>query len=120
MPRGKKITIMPDDTEGHGYRWEDLTGQEVTVRLEDGTEVEGHLYRGKIDMTGEDTEGHGRKNEDMTGDDTEGHRRRHALDLEVDDTAANLLRAATDRGEPVHVRFPDEDDVQGHRASVKF
>ena len=26
-----------------------------------------------------------------------------------------MLRAATDRGEPVYVRFPDGAEVQGHR-----
>jgi hypothetical protein len=75
----------------------DLTGQEVTVRMDDGTEVQGHALKYK---------------EDMTGDDTEGHRKR--IDLEVDDTQANMLKAATDKGEPVYVRFPDGAEVTGH------
>ena len=39
---------------------------------------------------------------------------KRGIDLEVDDTAANMLRAATDNGEPVYVRFPDVAEAQGH------
>ena len=54
----KHIIIEPDYTEDHGFNRENLTGQTVTIRLENGTEVEGHaMSRGK-DMTGEDTSGH--------------------------------------------------------------
>jgi hypothetical protein len=95
----KRIRIEPDDTEGHVWKREDLTGQAVTVRMEDGTEVEGHAFKVK---------------EDLTGEDAEGHLMKRGIDLEVDDTQANLLRAANDRGEPVYVRFPDDADVQGH------
>ena len=52
----------------------------------------------------------------MTGEDTDGHLYKRGIELEVDDdTAANMLRAATDRGEPVYVRFPDGAEVQGHK-----
>jgi hypothetical protein len=57
----KRISIEPDDVEGHVFKaeFEDLSGREVTVRLEDGTEVQGHVYRlGKEDMTGDDVEDH--------------------------------------------------------------
>lgn len=80
---------------------EDLTGQEVTIRFEDGTEVQGHGFKWN--------------GEDMTGEDTEGHVGRYTgIELEVDDTHANMLRAATDKGEPVYVRFPDGAEVKGH------
>jgi hypothetical protein len=100
----KRIRIEPDDTEGHGFKFkEDLTGQAVTVRMEDGTEVEGHVFR-REDLTGEDTKGHGLK---------------RGIDLEVDDTQAHLLAAVNERGEPVYVRFPDDDDVRGHLWRIK-
>ncbi|MFN2488510.1 MAG: hypothetical protein ABR529_01970 [Actinomycetota bacterium] len=94
--------IELDDVEGHmPFRYEDLSGREVTIRLEDGTEVRGHgYYRGGEDTRGEDTEGHAYK--------------WNGIELEVDDTQANLLRAASDRGEPVYVRFPDGAEVKGH------
>ncbi len=92
--------IQLDDVEGHmpAKYGEDLTGQEITVRMDDGTEVQGHGLRSFEDMTGEDTEGH----------------RVPRIELEVDDTQANLLRAATDKGEPVYVRFPEGAEVRGH------
>jgi hypothetical protein len=66
--------------------------------------VQGHLVRIKEDTTGEDTEGHGL--------------RARVIDLEVEDTQANMLRAATDRGEPVYVRFPDGAEVKGHAFNI--
>jgi hypothetical protein len=88
------------------FKREDLSGQAVTVRMEDGTEVEGHVVRyGKEDLTGEDTAGHGI--------------RIRGIDLEVDDTRANLLAAANERGEPVYVRFPDGAEVKGHAMKIK-
>ena len=96
-----RYKIEPDDTEGHAFKLrEDLTGQAVTIRMEDGTEVEGHVYKFKEDTTGDDTEGHA-------------YRAKY-IDLEEDDTQATLLRAATNRGEPVYVRFPDGAEVKGH------
>ena len=99
---GRKKRAMPyrsgielDDVEAR--YGEDMTGQEVTVRLEDGTEVQGQLHKYR---------------EDMTGDDTEAHSGR--IDLEVDDAQADVLKAANDRGEPVYVRFPDGAEVRGH------
>jgi hypothetical protein len=80
------------------FKREDLTGQAVTVRMKDGTEVEGHMPY---------------KREDLAGDDTEGHVWKR-IDLEVDDTQANMLTAANERGEPVYVRFPDGVEVKGH------
>jgi hypothetical protein len=98
----RRISFEPEDVEGHGGRWTEETapekGQEATIRLQDGAEVQGHLYFEREDMSGEDVEGHLRRR----------------IELEVDDTAANMLRAATDRGEPVYVRFPDGAEVQGH------
>jgi hypothetical protein len=48
-----------DDGKGHWvWRKESPTGQEVTIRMEDGTEVQGHVYKPRIEDTGgEDTEG---------------------------------------------------------------
>jgi hypothetical protein len=57
--------------------------------------------------------GHAFKREDLTGEDAEGQAWKR-IDLEVDDTQVNLLRAATDRGEPIYVLFPDGAEVQGH------
>jgi hypothetical protein len=75
-----KIKVEMEDAEGHALRVkEDLTGQAVIIRMEDGTEVQGHIYKRGEDMTGEDAEGHIYKR----------------IDLEVDDAQANLLRAAT-------------------------
>jgi hypothetical protein len=92
---------LDDDVEGHmPYRHaEDLSGQEVTIRMGDGTEVHGHGWKFP---------------EDQRGDDIEGSGRYYGIELEVDDTEANLLTAASDRGEPIHVRFPDGAEVRGH------
>jgi hypothetical protein len=99
MPR-RYIRLEVDDVEGHmPWRYEDMTGKTVTIRTEDGTEVQGHGYKVKEDMTGEDAEGHAYK---------------RGIDLEVDDSQAHLLKTASDRGEPVYVRFPDGAEVTGH------
>jgi hypothetical protein len=98
----KRIRIEPDDTESHiPFKREDLSGQEVTIRMEDGTEVKGHAFRAKY--------------EHSKGDYTERLGGRYnSIELEVDDTGANMLKAATDRGEPIHIRFPDGGEVTGH------
>jgi hypothetical protein len=98
----RRITIQPDDTEGHiPFKREDLSGQEVTVRLEDGSEVQGHAFLAKSEHT------KGDYTERLGG-------RSNIIDLEVDDREADVLRAATDKGEPVYVRFPDGAEVKGH------
>jgi hypothetical protein len=94
MPDRFRIKL-DEDVEGHmRFKRDDLTGQDATVRLEDGTEVEGHVYVGKDP---DDTEGHGGT----------------VWEIEMDDTYGDLLRAATDRGDPIHIRF-DGADVEGH------
>jgi hypothetical protein len=99
-------------------------GQEVTVRMDDGTQVQGHISRIRFeDITGSDTKDQaGRirfEKTDPAGDDTEGHSFKR-IELEIDDGLAKLLRAASDRGEPVYVRFSDENDVQTHIYRVKL
>jgi hypothetical protein len=92
-----KIKVEMEDAEGHALRVkEDLTGQAVIIRMEDGTEVQGHIFKRGEDLTGEEAEGHAFRvrSEDMTGEDAEGHIYKR-IDLEVDDAQANLLRAAT-------------------------
>jgi hypothetical protein len=98
----KRIRIEPDDTEGPiPFKREDLSGQEVTIRMEDGTEVEGRAFRAKYEHT--------------KGDYTEHLGGRYSsIEVEVDDTRANMLKGATDRGEPIHIRFPDGAEVTGH------
>jgi hypothetical protein len=102
-----RYKIELDDVEGHKLRWgEDLTGQEVTIRTESDDEVEGHTAR--VESV------------DMTGDDTEGHMPlRYRVELEVDDAQAHLLQMASDKGEPIHVRFPDDAEVKGHLWRIK-
>jgi hypothetical protein len=97
----KRIRIEPDDTEGHiPFKREDLSGQEVTIRMEDGTEVPGRAFRAKY--------------EHIKGDYTERLGGRYnSIELEVDDTRATMLKAATDRGEPIHISFPDGAEVTG-------
>jgi hypothetical protein len=92
--------------------------------MDDGTQVRGHISRIVFeDIPGSDTRGQGgRIRVEKThpcGDytETDGFKR---IELEVDDAQAKLLRAASDRGEPVYVRFSDEDDVQTHAYRVKF
>jgi hypothetical protein len=98
----KRIGIEPDDTEGHiPFKREDLSGQEVTIRMEDGTEVQGRAFRAKYEHT------KGDYTERLGG-------RYNTIELEVDDTRANVLEAVTDRGEPIHIRFPDGAEVTGH------
>jgi hypothetical protein len=106
MPHRERISIEPDDPAGHvPFKREDLGGQEVTIRLEDGTEVQGRAFRAKY--------------EHSKGDYTERLGGRYnRIEVEVDDTQANLLKAASDRGEPIHVRFPDGAEVTGHRLRV--
>jgi hypothetical protein len=114
----------PEDVAGHRYKsWEDMQGQEVTVRVDDGTEVQGHISRIRFEnMTGSDTKGQARRirfeQMDPSGEDTGCQGKR--IELKVGDAQAKLLRAATDRGECVYVRFSDEDDVRGHLYRVKF
>ena len=97
----KRIRIEPDDTEGQvPFKREDLSGQEVTIRMEDGTEVQGRAFRADYEHT------KGDYTERLGG-------RYNSIDVEVEDTQANLL-AATERGEPVYVRFPDGAEVSGH------
>jgi hypothetical protein len=101
MPN-KRITIQPDETGGHmPFKREALSGQEVTVRLEDGSEVQGRAFLAKYEHT------KGDYTERLGG-------RSNIIELEVGDTEANVLRAATDKGEPVYVRFPDGAEVKGH------
>jgi hypothetical protein len=98
-----------------------MQGQEVTVRVDDGTEVQGHISRIRFEnMTGSDAKGQARRIEQMgpSGEDTGYQGKR--IELEVGDAQARLLRAATDRGERVYVRFSDEVDVRGHLYRVKF
>jgi hypothetical protein len=98
----KRIRLEPDDTGGHiPFKREDLSGQEVTIRMEDGTEVQGHAFRAQYEHT------KGDYTERLGG-------RYNSIELEVDDTRANMLKAATDRGEPIHIRFPDGAVVTGH------
>jgi hypothetical protein len=98
----KRIRIEPDDTEDHiPFKREDLSGQEVTIRMEDGAEVQGHAFRAKHEHT------KGDYTERLGG-------RYNTIELEVDDTRASMLKAATDRGEPIHIRFPDGAEVTGH------
>jgi hypothetical protein len=117
--------IEPEDVEDRRYKcWEEMQGQEVTVRIDDGTDVQGHISSIRFeDMTNSDTKGRaGRIRFEQTsppGDDTEGHGFK-PIELEVDHAQASLLRAATDRGEAVYVRFSDENDVQSHLYRVKF
>jgi hypothetical protein len=101
-----------------------MLGQEVTVRMDDGTQVQGHISRVRFeDITGRDTKDQGGRirfeKTDPFGDYTEGHGFKR-IELEVDDAQAKLLSAASDRGEPVYVRFSDENDVQTHVYRVKF
>jgi hypothetical protein len=97
----RRIRIEPVDVEGDiPFKREDLSGQEVTIRMEDGTEVQGHAFRADYKHT------KGDYTERLGG-------RYNSIDVEVDDTQANLL-AATERGEPVYVRFPDGTEVRGH------
>jgi hypothetical protein len=117
-----RIKVELEDVEGHGFRYkENLTGQEATIRLQDGTEVQGHVIKRGEDLTGAEAEGHALRvrSGDMTGEDTEGHLYKR-IDLEVDDAQANLLRAATDKGEPIYVRFPDGAEVQGHAYRARY
>jgi hypothetical protein len=98
----KRIRVEPDDTEGQiPFKREDLSGQEVTIRMEDGTEVQGHAFRAKYEHT------KGDYTERLGG-------RYNSIDVEVDDTQAHMLQAATERGEPVYVRFPNGEEVKGH------
>jgi hypothetical protein len=98
----KRIRIEPDDTEGHiPFKREALSGQEVTIRMEDSTEVQGRAFRAKYEHT------KGDYTERLGG-------RYNSIELEVDDTRADMLKAATDRGEPIHIRFPDGAEVTGH------
>jgi hypothetical protein len=118
-----RYKIEPGDVEGHRYKtWEDMQGQ-VTVRVNDGTEVQGHISRIRFEsVTGSDTKGQARRIRfepmDPSGEDTGCQGKR--IELKVGDAQAKLLRAATDRGESVYVRFSDEDDVRGHLYRVKF
>jgi hypothetical protein len=57
--------------------WEDMLGQEVTVRMDDGTQVQGHISRVRFeDITGRDTKDQGGRirfeKTDPFGDYTEG------------------------------------------------
>jgi hypothetical protein len=98
----KRITIQPDDTEGHiPFKREDLSGQEVTVRVEDGSEVQGHAFLARHEHT------KGDYTERLGG-------RSNIIELEVGDSEADVLRAVTDKGEPLYVRFPDGAEVKGH------
>jgi hypothetical protein len=118
-----RFRVELDDVEGHisRYKFEDLTGEAVTIRTESGDEVQGHAGKLKfVDQSGQEVEGHvGRykfEKTDPTQDDTEGHGFKFkAIELEVDDAQAHLLQTAGDRGEPVYVRFPDGAEVTGHR-----
>jgi small nuclear ribonucleoprotein (snRNP)-like protein len=97
----RRIRIEPVDVERDiPFKREDLSGQEVTIRMEDGTEVQGHAFRADYEHT------KGDYTERLGG-------RYNSIDVEVDETQANLL-AAAERGEPVYVRFPDGTEVQGH------
>jgi hypothetical protein len=104
MPHRERISIEPDDAAGHVpfKREDDLSGQEVTIRMEDGTEVQGRAFRAKYEHT------KGDYTERLGG-------RYNRIEVEVDDAQADLLKAASDRGEPIHVRFPDGAEVTGHR-----
>jgi hypothetical protein len=123
-PVSLRYKIEPGDVEGHRYKtWEDMQGQEVTVRVNDGTEVQGHISRIRFEnMTGSGTKDQARRIRfepmDPSGEDTGCQGKR--IELKVGDAQAKLLRAATDRGESVYVRFSDEDDVRGHLYRVRF
>ena len=48
-----------DDTEGHGYKWQQLMGEAVTVQLPSGNqEIQGHVRQVELD---DDVSGHGYK-----------------------------------------------------------
>jgi hypothetical protein len=120
-----RYKIEPGDVEGHRDKgWEDMQGQEVTVRMDGGPEVRGHIRRIRFeDMTGSDTKGHASRirfeKTDPSGGGTEGHGFKH-IELEIDDALVKLVRAVTDRGQPVYVRFSDEYDVRGYLYRAKF
>jgi hypothetical protein len=101
-----------------------MQGQEVTVRIDDGPQVQGHIRRIRFeDITGSDTKGQGgRPRIEKThpcGDYTEGHGFKR-IELEVDDAQAKLLRVAADGGDPIYVRFSDEDGARTHVYRVTF
>ncbi|MBA2313004.1 MAG: hypothetical protein H0V97_09435 [Actinobacteria bacterium] len=90
---------LSDDVSGHGYKWEDMTGEAVTVKLED---------------SGDEVQGHGYKWENMTGDDVEGHGYKW-LRLDIDDTQAHGYKWEDMTGKPVTIRATDSgDEIQGH------
>jgi hypothetical protein len=119
-----RYKMEPGDVRGHRHKgWKDMQGQEVTVRLDDGTEARGHISRIRFEvMTGSDTKSCARRmrfEKSGPGKDTEGHGPKR-IELEVDDAQAKLLRAATDRGISIYIRLTAEDEVQGHPYMVRF
>jgi hypothetical protein len=112
---------------GHGHKgWEDMQGEEVIVRLVDGTEARGHISRVRFEgMTRSDTRGYARRMRfergkgDPSGKDTEGHGLKR-IELEVDDAQSKLLRAAADGGISIYIRLTAEDEVQGYPYRVRF
>jgi hypothetical protein len=120
-----RYKIEPGDVEGHRDKgWEAMQGQEVTVRMDGGTEVRGHISRIRFeDMTGSDTKGYASRirfeETDHSDDEAKGHGFKR-IELEIDDAQAKLLRVAVDRGQPIYIRFSAEDEVQSHPLRVKF
>lgn len=114
-----RYEIEQEDVERHRDKgWEDMQGQEVTVRIDGGIEVQGHISRIRFeDRAGSDTKGlPGRirfEKTDSSHPEAEGHSFKR-IELGVDGALGKLLRAASDKGEPVYLRFSDEDDIQGH------
>jgi hypothetical protein len=120
-----RYKMEPGDVPGHRHKgWKDMRGQEVTVRLDDGTEAQGHISRIRFEvMTGSDTKSCARRmrfeKSGPSGKVTEGHGLKR-MELEVDDAQAKLLRAAADGGISIYIRLTAEDEVQGGPYMVRF
>ncbi len=109
---GFKMGIeLSDDVTGHGYKWEDLTGEPLTLTIGDsGEDVKGHGYKWE-DMTGEDVEAHGYKWIRVDVDDTEGH------GYKWEDLTGEAVKLKLSGGTEVegHVRRVEtDDDTKGH------
>jgi hypothetical protein len=102
---------LSDDVAGHGYKWEDLTGQALIVTIGDsGEDVQGHGYKWE-DTTGEDVEGHGYKWIRVDVDDTEGH------GYKWEDLTGEAVKLKLEAGDEVEGRVrrvENDDDTKGH------
>ena len=95
------IRVEPEDLEAaHAirFRGEDLADElPLTVRMNDGSEVQGRWYERRQDVTRDQ------------GDRWDG------IELEVDDPRADLL----EEGQAVCVRFPDATEIHGRAVYVR-